>query len=323
MIATLRPDVVIQPWTEDPNAAPDAKTATTVEALAGMHAFAASLVKELPALTGGFSRNLVRQLGFLGDSNLKNQSAIDNLQRMGSNHYYVNFGSASGLETLLPGVTVHVLGPPNLEQSSEIQKQRSADAAEFWHLQAGAQEFSAGTERLFPGAAVYAADAHPPNTRWFTHKMLQLRGEQLLGIVRSLDSAMNNTSVILLFEAGGKKFLFSGDAQIENWNYALSKPEVQKLLADVDFYKVGHHGSLNATPISLWNLFSRRSEKPAADRLTTTVSTMAGKHGDARSGTEVPRKKLIDALKRDSDFHTTQDIKGKEIREVIEVKLNA
>jgi hypothetical protein len=32
---------------------------------------------------------------------------------------------------------------------------------------------------------------------------------------------MNNTSVILFFEVGSKKLLFPGDAQIENWSYAL------------------------------------------------------------------------------------------------------
>ena len=66
-----------------------------------------------------------------------------------------------------------------------------------------------------------------------------------------LDQAMNNTNLILLFEIGAKKFLFSGDAQIENWTYALKAvPDVERvreLVADVGVYKVGHHGSLNAT----------------------------------------------------------------------------
>ncbi len=47
--------------------------------------------------------------------------------------------------------------------------------------------------------------------------------EQLLGLVRSMDDALNNTSVILLFEAGGKKLLFPGDAQWENWELALTQ----------------------------------------------------------------------------------------------------
>ena len=73
---------------------------------------------------------------------------------------------------------------------------------------------------------------------------------------------MNNTSVILLFEVGARP-LFPGDAQVENWSYALEDaPDheaTRALLADVDLYKVGHHGSLNATPKKLlWEGFRKR-----------------------------------------------------------------
>jgi len=44
----------------------------------------------------------------------------------------------------------------------------------------------------------------------------------MLSIVRILDQSMNNTSLILLFTVGKKSFLFPGDAQIENWTYALA-----------------------------------------------------------------------------------------------------
>jgi hypothetical protein len=71
---------------------------------------------------------------------------------------------------------------------------------------------------------------------------------------------MNNTSVILLFEVGKAKFLFPGAAQIENWEFALGKKELMKLLADLAFYKVGHHGSRNTTPKSLWTNFMLRSK---------------------------------------------------------------
>ena len=76
----------------------------------------------------------------------------------------------------------------------------------------------------------------------------------MLQIVRMLDKAMNNTSVILLFRVGKESQLFPGDAQLENWQYALSREPDRKLLSGVNVYKVGHHGSLNATPKSLWSL---------------------------------------------------------------------
>ena len=152
-----------------------------------------------------------------------------------------------------------------------------------------------------------------------------LRGDQLLDLVRILDDQMNNTSVILLFEVGDKKLLFPGDAQIENWSYALEqaekKPSLKKKLEAVNLYKVGHHGSLNATPKSLWELFGHKGGEHEPDRLQTVVSTMAGKHGSARSGTEVPRSKLVDELKRHSDFFTTQKLGRGELFHDVEIEV--
>lgn len=323
IIASLKPDAVIQPWTEDPEAAPDAVRATRVQqgvqgvrafvrSLADMQSFCARLVDELPALDGKIGQTAWRQLSFLGETNLPNLAAVKNLQRMGRKNWYVNFGSQCGLEQLLPGVKCRVLGPPTLEQSAEIRRQRPSDAAEFWHLQARAEESAAAGEKLFPQASVRSRDSLPPHTRWFIERLERLRGEQLLSIVRTLDEALNNTSVILLFHCGGKKLLFPGDAQIENWAYALSKPEVRRWLEDVDLYKVGHHGSLNATPKTLWGLFRKRSPDPVPGRLATVNSTTPGKHGDARRGTEVPRKKLVDTLRAESDYFTTEEIKGRD-----------
>jgi hypothetical protein len=73
----------------------------------------------------------------------------------------------------------------------------------------------------------------PQWARWIIKSLGSARGDQLLQLVRSLDTAMNNTSVILLFECGGHRFLFPGDAQIENWECALGQKKFVKLLKDV------------------------------------------------------------------------------------------
>ena len=96
--------------------------------------------------------------------------------------------------------------------------------------------------------------------------------KNVLGIVRTLDDFLNNTSLILLFEARGKKLLFPGDAQVENWQWALSQDDIRELLHDVDVYKVGHHGSRGGTPRKLWSLFDHRKGR----KLTTLLSTAAG-----------------------------------------------
>src|SRR5262249_6183019 len=72
----------------------------------------------------------------------------------------------------------------------------------------------------------------------------------------ALDSATNNTSLVLAIElAGGDGLLFVADAQVGNWESwhdvswkvggrTVTGPD---LLARAIFYKVGHHGSHNAT----------------------------------------------------------------------------
>ena len=76
-----------------------------------------------------------------------------------------------------------------------------------------------------------------------------------------LDNHTNNTCLVLAFELGpnGKVLLFAADAQVGNWlswqdldfrvNDAESTRQVTgpQLLSRTVFYKVGHHGSHNAT----------------------------------------------------------------------------
>ncbi len=326
-IRLLKPRVLIQPWTEDPEAAKNATHATGdtersekgfVAGLAAMHAVAnavLALTNRPPAWMGA---SLAKELQFQGMVNIANPSAVKNLIEMGkapgAKAIYARHGSNLGLSSLLPGVNVQVLGPPSLVQSEKIRKQRSRDPDQFWHLLSGPLALR-GQNPLAWGLKGMQVGSRsiPPEARWFRERLEHMRGDQLLEIVRALDAQMNNTSLILLFEVGGKKLLFPGDAQIENWSYALEDASnhtaTQKLLADVDVYKVGHHGSLNATPKKLlWEGFKKRGSA-SGKRLMTVLSTMPGKHGSTQKNTEVPRKALLEALKRETDLFNTDDLK--------------
>jgi metallo-beta-lactamase superfamily protein len=328
VIKALRPKLVLQPWTEDPEAKPKALSATTADgtkkgfvgSLAVMNNIAARVQALANAKPRWMSAALRKELSFLGADNIANKSAVENLIAMGEEKgakpRYLRYGDQTGLEKLLPGVKVHVLGPPDLTQTKSTTKQRSKDKDQFWHFVSGA---------VPPSAAVQAADADngakgkpvPAEARWFRDRLQSLSGQGLLEIVRQLDQQMNNTSLILLFEVKGKKLLFPGDAQLENWSYALTeapnKKKVCEMLADVDFYKVGHHGSLNATPRKLlWEAFKKREGR----KLCTMMSTMPGKHGKTASKTEVPRKTLVAALKSQSQLQTTQGLKTLELLKV-------
>ena len=319
IIRGLKPSLVVQPWTEDPKLAPDATgPAAPITAAGKKHVAGLASMNETAAHIAAVSRKNNRQLAdavrdqlsFLGEDNIQNLSAVKNLMSMAENRY-VYAGSPSGLEKLLPGVNVNVLGPPTLKQTATIKNEVASDPNEFWQFQANAlaqvaPQGNRGPAALFPKHVLTKGPTFPVNARWFVWHSRAVRGDQLLQIVRILDDAMNNTSVILLFQIGKETLLFPGDAQIENWSYALSIKANLALLGSTNLYKVGHHGSRNATPRSLWKLFKHRSPAASPTRLISLMSTMEGKHGSAANKSEVPRKTLVDALKKDTDLFTTQ-----------------
>jgi hypothetical protein len=332
IIAGLRPRLVLQPWTEDPKAPRNARSATVggsrspksfTTGLDSMHRIAEVVAtpRRIPAVRR-LSRSVRVQLGYLGMDNIANRSAVENLRAMGrakgAKAEFARYGDPTALQKLLPGVKVHVLGPPDLTQTETTRKQTSTDPDQFWHLMAGMP--SVGLRSASSGGRRAAANKLPPEARWFSRRLDRMRGQSLLQIVRTLDKQMNNTSLVLLFEVGGKKLLFPGDAQLENWAWAIGddsasrKAEVQanrRLLADVDVYKVGHHGSLNATPREwLWDNFRKRRPKSKSP-MRTLMSTLTGIHGHRASGTEVPRSTLKKALESETALITTQEYKNK------------
>ena len=120
-----------------------------------------------------------------------------------------------------------------------------------------------------------------------------------------IDSTLNNQSLVILFTCRNRKLLFVGDAQWGNWAYWLygktvrGKPpgiseRAREILASVDFYKVGHHGSTNATPIPVVgalpvNCAAMCSTETGYPRERRT-------YGNVLAKTEVPRTALMDAL---------------------------
>jgi hypothetical protein len=325
-IAALKPQLVIQPWTEDPSAPETSRVAgrhgseALRLSLQRMQFVADASLRELKALRATLPKALADEVKFVGINGLSNLSAVKNLAKMGarrgSEAAYVHYGMrVPALRRLLPGLQIDVLGPPTLAQKADLARRRATQPDEYWQLAFG--EFvnfwhvRAETASLVPDTiGAQTLDTIPIEDRWFVRRLRAMRGRQLLGLVRAMDDALNNTSVILLIRAGTKKLLFPGDAQWENWEYALARHADD--LRDVDLYKVGHHGSLNATPRTLWNLFDKKSpRKRDAARLTTVMSTRTdSRHGHRESGTEVPREKLVRALTRLSTLRSTQELEA-------------
>jgi hypothetical protein len=235
------------------------------------------------------------------DDELANEEAVDELNRLsaGPRGEYLSAKRTTRLNDIIPGVTFRVLGPPRPKDWPDVATQ-TQDSDEFWL----AKDRQVG--RLF--GAQPSTDHVPLGTgRWIIERLRTDESEQVTGLVRWLDDAMNNTSVVLLIDVPGHTLLFGGDAQIENWGWALSQakkqaakgdPSLEDALSRVDLYKVGHHGSRNATPISLFDKW-----KDGTTPFTAMMSTKAGVHGEDHHA--VPRSTLVTALKGRGALLTT------------------
>jgi beta-lactamase superfamily II metal-dependent hydrolase len=215
---------------QDPLAATPPRGAAAA-ALAGVHAMALNALtneKAMATLHGGFAKRVTPVFLPRPDSVCEGRAV-------------------PGID----GVTVHVLGPPRDETAMKVMDPPTGKAylagptglggpsdafGSHWRID------EAGYRTVSPGSTFSAEDMQGVN-----RNADQPGGE----LAAALDNAVNNTSLILMFEAGDQFLLFPGDAQWGAWNAALQDPASRALLARTNFYKVGHHGSHNATPKEL------------------------------------------------------------------------
>jgi hypothetical protein len=315
IIDKLAPALIVRPWTDDPKLPADAEEPTlapTARFAAGLAA-AQDFSAEVAAMVGAARAGSLRgELASMALDQVPNQAALDRLVRWADagTGVYVRAGSKSRIEEFVPGISVRVLGPPTAREAPDMTSQRASDP-EYWMAQlrglAGDTPLQAAIDD--PGLAVTAARVKPGPVAWLVDRLERQQAESLLRIVRSVDDALNNTSVILLIDVGGKRLLFPGDAQIENWSWALKnapdRGRIRKLLERVDLYKVGHHGSRNATPRSLFHLWG--DDPDPVRPMTALMSTLTGVHGRSEA-TRVPRATLVAALRRRMDLITTDGL---------------
>ena len=309
----LQPEVVLQPWTEDPTLDDNATSSAGEhrKMLAAAQGLAGAVAGNAAALAPASDPATQRMIDFVAGLSITNKAALECIAGLSGDHRFLAADDRLDLSAVLPGVEVTVLGPPTLEQCPAIRSESTSNSSQFWQLRQGLAEYltdgadPAAANRLFPEAATVPLEKADPDVRWALHNVDDLQAASLKGFVRILDDAMNNTSVILLFRVGDGVLLFPGDAQWENWSYCLGQPETKDLLGPVDLYKVGHHGSGNATPKDLWNLFQKKRGTSDAC-LTALLSTALDQYNG------VPQDKLVSALQAATDLHRSDDaaVKG-------------
>ncbi len=223
---------VWMPWTEDP-------TDQRANRLRSTHL---ALVK---ALKGGHLSIDAAKYALANLDLRRNSAAVKMLTsgfRGRPTVQYLRAGDKPTLSDELKGLQVRVLGPP--DDPAFLAKM---DPPAGHHYLAQNSFETDGRFKLEPVRASWQlADPSRELMRLAKEIDQELRSSED-ELTLSLDNVLNNTSLVLLFTIGDKHFLFPGDAQWGNWKSWLDKSGTE-VMRDICFYKVSHHGSLNATP---------------------------------------------------------------------------
>jgi beta-lactamase superfamily II metal-dependent hydrolase len=150
----------------------------------------------------------------------------------------------------LPGVTAHILGP---SRDPDVIRDLNPSAGEQWlRLMESMSSSDYEAHRPFHQDWAKTGAQYDPNRTVLSAadlKNIEKVGEGTeFNVAVQLEDAINGTSLMIIFEMGKACLFFPGDAQNGTWKAALKDPEWRELMKKADFYKIGHHGSHNATP---------------------------------------------------------------------------
>lgn len=218
----------------------------------------------------------------------RNQRALANLRSVfgsGKSATFVEAGQTFTDAFGVPGLTLRVLGPSRDENF--LKKMNPPKAERFLRMGGNGEAEVANAFLPFPDNEMVTKEAAAalglllsPADEKYLRKGASGSHEALAFV---LDRALNNSSVVVLVSYLGRHLLFPGDAQYGAWKHWIETPEGEEILASLDFYKVSHHGSHNATPKSAVDLMT-------GGELAAMVSTQN------EPWESIPHEKLMTAL---------------------------
>ena len=179
------------------------------------------------------------------------------------------------------GLTVRVLAPST--DTSFLSKMHPPDSQLYGLDENGILV----DETLDPFGSYWKEEAEGLDDE-YRKELIKQCSVPLRALALSVDNYLNNTSLALLLTYRGKSLLFPGDAQWGNWKSW--EGDWESILGDISFYKVGHHGSHNATPRGALDLMSANGV--AAMASTDTVASFN------RGSFPVPYSKLVTQVKK-------------------------
>lgn len=278
------------PWTEDPKDPQAKEIRETQSRLARALQF---VWRQKLGAAGADQESAGRYLS-VAENALSNQKAMTMLHKGFKGNAKRRFLAAadSGAKPIksdaLDGVMAYVLGPSkSADVIRDMTPPKQATYLKQFTMDAATQSVEFKPFDPFGSEWVVTTADY----EW-DHLVLEPKDVTLLkefsdtadpGITVALDKAVNGTSLVLVFELGDAVLLFPGDAQWGTWNAILGDDEARELLSRVNFFKVGHHGSHNATPKELLTDVLQNS-------CCAMMSTKTGKWAS------IPRQPLVQAL---------------------------
>lgn len=185
---------------------------------------------------------------------------------------------------VLPGVTVHVLGPP-----TDPKFRKSREVPSSWGF--GGMETDGlgdGNEPPFSREWIIPSSSRQGRMPFQegTLKAIRRFNDDLLYAAKKAEGFLNGESLVLVLEIGSARLLLPGDAEVGTWTTILENQDALELASTATFLKVGHHGSHNATPVTF-------IDKHLPLKTTAVISTQQGT-GNFRNG--IPLKRLLDRM---------------------------
>ena len=218
----------------------------------GLHAFATKAMRQLTDGGQALGPELEMLASMYGVSNdAADKLLMETLPKAnGIKPKYVHSGMKHDLK-LPPGTAIHILAPEKDVDHFYLGKELDTSLK---GLQGISTVVSGGA-----GTPSSSGGPQPANISATDFRVLQSRMlSNGLAFAAKESSIQNNLSVVLLIEWKKRRLLFVGDAEWEgefkdgkhngSWNVMWEKHRKTHLKAPVDFLKVGHHGSINATP---------------------------------------------------------------------------
>ncbi len=262
---TVEVGEVIVPFVEDP-ADKDARALrnSLVSAATKLNGIIEATAKRKERSGSGFTDALSLANSFAINS-MGNAAATDRLLHQNGRHFLepthdIFFApdrdpAKNVLPTPIDGVNIHILGPSR--DPKQLSLMNPPASAEWLQLDPDQGLEDDDTPALFPAIYVVPDDEHDELPDELTKARASLRlsqlatsDEALLGAAAVLERSVNNTSVYFVLDVAGTRLLFVGDSQEGAWEHVLGDAESRELVSNVAFYKIGHHGSHNATPKS-------------------------------------------------------------------------